>query len=325
MKARSKIFCLFLLLALPVPAHADVPAIAEGQVKVDRALLRADVEFLSDSLCGGRQAGTPGSFEAAAYICRRLRDMGYAVETQAFSTNTGKVGHNIVAVPAERFPARDASPKDNCVPAGNLSGGTSRVLSSGSSKPVMLLMAYYDGLGVLDSKLYPGADSNASGVAALLALAFRLRSRADVLFAFVDGHNAGLSGSAALAQALQGRKLSMVVNLDILGCTLAPVDKYWKDYLIALGAGNFTGSFEKCNAGLGLHLYYDYYRSRSFTDLFYRRIGDHKDFLSRGVPVILFTSGITMNTNRPDDTASTLDWEVFPRRVEFVARFLESR
>ena len=41
--------------------------------------------------------------------------------------------------------------------------------------------------------------------------------------------------------------------------------------------------------------------------------------------LLMFTSGITLNTNRPDDTASTLDYEVFSRRVEFIARFLERR
>lgn len=296
MTARFKIICLFLFLAWPAAMHAYIPVIAEGQVKVDKALLRKDVEFLSDSLCGGRAAGSPAAFDAASYICRRLRDMGYVFDIQSFSAGSDKVGHNIVAAP----------------------GGL-------TAKPLILVMAYYDGLGVLDGTLYPGADSNASGVAALLALAERLKGRSDVVLAFVDGHNSGLSGSAALQESLRGRKLSLVVNLDILGGTLAPVDKYWPDYLIALGAERYSKAFEKCNEGLMLHLYYDYYRSRSFTDLFYRRIGDHKGFLSGGVPVILFTSGITLNTNRPDDTASTLDYEVFSRRVEFIARFLERR
>lgn len=301
MSARVKIFCLFLFLTWPLAMHAYIPVIGEGQVKVDKALLRKDVEFLSDSLCGGRQAGSPAAFDAASYICRRLRDIGYVFDIQSFNTGSGKVGHNIVAVPAT-------------------------VSAQGfSSKPQILVMAYYDGLGVLDGTLYPGADSNASGVAALLALAERLKGRSDVVLAFVDGHNSSLSGSAALQESLRGRKLSLVVNLDILGGTLAPVDKYWPDYLIALGAERYSKAFEKCNEGLMLHLYYDYYRSRSFTDLFYRRIGDHKGFLSGGAPVILFTSGITLNTNRPDDTAATLDYEVFSRRVEFIARFLERR
>lgn len=298
MTARFKIICLFLFLVWPLAMHAYIPVIGEGQVKVDKALLRKDVEFLSDSLCGGRAAGSPAAFDAASYICRRLRDMGYVFDIQSFSAGSDKVGHNIVAVTAGNPSAR---------------------------KPLILVMAYYDGLGVLDGTLYPGADSNASGVAALLALAERLKGRSDVVLAFVDGHNSGLSGSAALQESLRGRKLSLVVNLDILGGTLAPVDKYWPDYLIALGAERYSKAFEKCNEGLMLHLYYDYYRSRSFTDLFYRRIGDHKGFLSGGVPVILFTSGITLNTNRPDDTASTLDYEVFSRRVEFIARFLEKR
>ncbi len=315
MTARFKIICLFLFLAWPAAMHAYIPVIAEGQVKVDKALLRKDVEFLSDSLCGGRAAGSPAAVGGGFYIFRRLRDMGYVFDIQSFSAGSDKVGHNIVAVTAEGLPAGPLGILGDAALTGNPS----------ARKPLILVMAYYDGLGVLDGTLYPGADSNASGVAALLALAERLKGRSDVVLAFVDGHNSGLSGSAALQESLRGRKLSLVVNLDILGGTLAPVDKYWPDYLIALGAERYSKAFEKCNEGLMLHLYYDYYRSRSFTDLFYRRIGDHKGFLSGGVPVILFTSGITLNTNRPDDTASTLDYEVFSRRVEFIARFLERR
>lgn len=68
MTARFKIICLFLFLAWPAVVHAYIPVISEGQVKVDKALLRQDVEFLSDSLCGGRAAGSPASFDAASYI-----------------------------------------------------------------------------------------------------------------------------------------------------------------------------------------------------------------------------------------------------------------
>lgn len=297
MKVSAKLFCLFIPLFYALAAQGSTPGVPvpeEGEVKVSADLLRSDVEFLSDTLCAGRATGTRGAVEAAAYICRRLVSAGYEPVLQSFRVDGGRVGRNILA----------------CAP--------------GLPRKTLVVMASYDGLGVLDGRLYPGADSNASGAAALLSLAARLKDRRDVVFVFLDGHNANLAGASHFLESLGGARPSLVVNLDILGSTLAPVDAYWKDYLIALGAERYARSFASCNSGLQLHLYYDYYRSRSFTDMFYRRIGDHHFFVEKGIPTVMFTSGITMGTNRPTDTAATLDYEVFSRRVEFIARFLET-
>ncbi|MBR5924737.1 MAG: hypothetical protein IKZ60_04685, partial [Bacteroidales bacterium] len=76
---------------------------------------------------------------------------------------------------------------------------------------------------------------------------------------------------------------------------------------------------------LALHLYYNYYGSRSFTDLFYRKVSDHKFFLDRGIPVLMFTSGITMNTNREGDKSETLDYPVFAKRVWLILSWLENQ
>jgi hypothetical protein len=99
------------------------------------------VEFLSDSLCAGRQTGTPGATGAAFYLIRRLHSLGYEVEYDTFRTERGAVGRNLVT-------------------------------KQKGSKAAILLMASYDGLGRIGTRLYPGADSNASGVAAL-GLCFR--------------------------------------------------------------------------------------------------------------------------------------------------------
>ena len=292
-KALRKIFFFFLLLfttASPITAQ------------VGEELLRADVEFLSDTLCAGRATGTRGNVEDAAYILRRLSALGYESCVQPFEIDSERVGHNILVG----------------APAAN------GLLNFSKSKPLIVLLAYYDGLGILNGRMYPGADSNASGVAALLAIAERVKGREDVLMVFLDGHNANLSGAAALGKALKGRRISLVANIDIIGSTLAPVDKYWPDFLIALGAEKHRIFLEECNEGLSLHYYHTYYRSRTFTELFYRKAGDHKDFLADGHHSILFTSGITDNTNKPSDTFDTLDYEVFAKRVEFISRFIEN-
>ena len=39
----------------------------------------------------------------------------------------------------------------------------------------------------------------------------------------------------------------------------------------------------------------------------------------------MFTSGITMNTNREGDTSDTLDYVIFARRVDLISNWLESQ
>ena len=320
MRPFAKIFLAFCFLLQPLAAVSQVPL---------EDALRADVEFLCSPLCEGRAAGTRGGVEAAAYIARRLSGMGYEVAAQSFAIDSSRVGHNILAYAAAGVAPSGVRPSGSphhpfgTVPP--LSNRGCYVPQGQPQQPLTVVMACYDGIGSHDGQVYPGADSNASGVAALLALAERLRGKENLVFVFTDARNVGGRGAKALLKLLKGRRISLLVNLDIVGSSLAPVDEYWRDYLIALGAERWKQSFERCNAGIGLHLYYDYYRSRNFTSLFYRKMGDQAAFVADGVPAILFTSGITANTNKASDTPETLDYGVFARRVEFISRFLNGR
>ena len=289
---------ILILCALLLSVHGSAASGEEERISLEKALQR-DVEFFSDSLCAGRRTGSAGSNGAAFYIIRRLRSLGYDVRAESFRTEQDAVGRNIVAMP---------------------DGG----LSGSSSRAPILIMAYYDGLGKMGGRFYPGADGNASGVAALLSLAESLKGRRDVILALVDGHNSNMCGAAVLKSSLARRQLRMVVSLDILGSTLAPPDKFWKNYLIVLGGNGWQRSLEKANMETALHLYYDYYGSRSFTDLFYRKVSDHKVFLDRGIPVLMFTSGITMNTNREGDTFESLDYKIFAERVTLISNWLQA-
>ena len=288
----AKIILIALLSCLTGRAAEVEPELQ----KVLQKELRNDVEFLSDSLCGGRKTGSAGSTEAAFYLIGRLSNMGYKPAVQSFRTSSDAIGRNILITPQ----------------------------SLSARRPAILLMAYYDGLGKIGDRFYPGADANASGVAALLSVASRIKDREDVIIAFVDAHNANSAGAEALKETLAQQSLKLVVNFDILGSTMAPPDKYWKDYLIILGGGRYSQNFTSLNYGINLHLYYDYYGSRSFTDLFYRKVSDHRFFLGRGIPVLMFTSGITLSTNRESDTAESLDYPVFAERMELIIKWLES-
>lgn len=300
MKAAAKIFCAFAFLAMPVAAEAQgIPSrIPEGELK-------EHVEYLCDSICAGRGFATRGSFETQFFLQRSLKEMSFRPVLQSFTADLDSIryGCNVVL---ELNAARQY--RNNA--------GT------------IVVMAHYDGTGTHSGRLFPGADSNASGVAALLTILRHINlygSRNNLVFAFLDGHNASMAGARTLLESLQakGHKIKMAVSLDILGASLSPVQEGREDYLIALGGEKWKKDLQELNSGLGLQLSYDYYGSPSFTELFYRRIGDQSVFLEAGIPSVMFTSGITMNTNKVSDAPDSLCWPVFRKRVELVMRWLE--
>lgn len=259
--------------------------------------LRTDVEFLSDSTRLGRGCGARGAQDAAFYLVRRFRDMGFKPEVQSFPLGNA-AGHNVIA------PMRGNHGSDRWI----------------------AVCAYFDGLGELGGKSYPCADSNASGVAAMLELARTMKfSGLNILFVGIDGHNAGLKGAEALSLC-RDYEISLFVNLDTIGSTLAPPVHGRREYLIALGMTRTQiSALERSNTGSPLNLYYDYYGSRPFTEMFYMRISDQRPFLASGVPSVMFTSGITMNTNKLCDEPSALNYDILARRVELIRRWLNTQ
>ena len=292
------IFCLSAaLLVRPAALRAQQFALSEPAGRT--AELRAEVEFLCDSLCAGRGFGTAGAQGATLYLLRQLRNAGLRTTVQSFAAR-GRVGHNVVAV------------------------------TPGWFRRYIVVGAYFDGLGTLDGRIFPGADANASGVAALLALARELpavcRGLVGVVFVAFDGHAADLAGAQAfLAQYRSVYPPVLMVNLDLLGSSLAPVSPSRPDYLIALGGGPYRMALESAARGPRIDLTYDYYGSEAFTEIFYRRVSDQRCFLEAGIPAVMFTSGITEHTNQVTDTPATLDYELLRRRIDLISAWLRTQ
>jgi len=91
-----------------------------------------------------------------------------------------------------------------------------------SSAGIILVCSHYDSISETPSSSAPGADDDATGVAACLELARLLRPvqlRRRVLFAAFGGEEQGLHGSAACAEiaAQQRWPIDVVINLDMIG------------------------------------------------------------------------------------------------------------
>ena len=162
----------------------------------------------------------------------------------------------------------------------------------------------------------------------------------NILFVALDAKQISMAGAESLysmitdgslldprtMKPIRREQVSMMVNLDIVGSTLEPVTRGREEYLIMLSNDDALKrrlSEVNFNSRLNFDLSFDYYRSKDFTDMFLNRIGDQKVFVEKGIPTVLFTSGITMNTNKVEDTPANLDIPVLRKRTLLVFRWLD--
>lgn len=92
----------------------------------------------------------------------------------------------------------------------------------GSSENIVLVCAHYDSLSQKPQKSAPGADDNASGVAALLEVARilqRVKLKKNVLFIAFAGEELQLSGANHCADVADENDwpIDVVINLDMIG------------------------------------------------------------------------------------------------------------
>ena len=301
-----------------------IPSGKNAEKVISAENLRMQVEFLTDSTFKGRATGTIGATEAAFWIARHYEKAGLIPFDGSWSRSfkvEGLVGRNMLGF----LPGRKGASKETYV----------------------IVSAHYDSHGMIGGKFYPGADSNASGVSALISLTEMFRRMKElgrdygknIIFVATDGRERNSAGAEALMEEIRDGKLRNPVSgetitmdrihstiaLDILGSTLAPIHKDRSDYLIMLSGGQYTFDLSRANegSGPGLDIATSYYGSKSFTEMFHSRFGDQRVYVQNGLTCIVFTSGITMLTNKVTDTADTLDYEILRKRIFLIFHWLE--
>jgi hypothetical protein len=194
--------------------------------------------------------------------------------------------------------------------------------TAGVAKPWIALGAHYDHLGHGNSgnslarkeetgQAHLGADDNASGTSAVLAVAEALSKqprRRNVLLNFWSGEELGLLGSAAFAAhpPVAIDQLSAYLNFDMVG-------RMQNNRLAVQALGSspaWSRILEQANvrAGFDLQLQPDPFQP---TDV--------ATFNQAGVPSLNFFTGSHVDYHRPTDTADKIDYEDLDRIVAFAA------
>jgi Zn-dependent M28 family amino/carboxypeptidase len=192
----------------------------------------------------------------------------------------------------------------------------------GVAKPWIAVGAHYDHLGHGNGgnslalkeetgRMHAGADDNASGTAAVLAVGEALARqprRRHILLAFWSGEELGLIGSAAFMAKppVPADDLAAYLNFDMVG--------RMKDNRLsvqALGSSPLWPQLlEQANipAGFDLQLQPDPFQP---TDV--------ASFNQAGIPSLNFFTGTHVDYHRPSDTADKIDYEDLDRVAAFGA------
>jgi Peptidase family M28 len=272
--------------------------------RVDGDVQMQDLKALASPELEGRLTGTDGNRRAQALILERFKQLklepvGGSYE-QKFSFSEERRGGK------QDFPQ-----------ATNL---VAMLPGTADRQSFVLVCAHYDHLGVRGGQTYPGADDNASGVAALLAIARWFSAhppRKSLLFAAFDGEEEGLRGSRHFVAnpPVELKQISAVVNMDMIGRgdanTLFVAGTHYSPKLAPIVTEAARGRQLKLTLG------HDQSPSQSGRED-WTHSSDHAPFHAAGIPFVYFGVEDHPDYHRPGDTADKIPRQFYLEATEIV-------
>ncbi len=274
----------FILLLL---FSCNLFAIAQPKTKTfNSEIIRIETELASDKM-QGRAMFTAGIDSASAFIEKEFAK----INLEKFSELKNY---------RQEFKIKKQS-------ANNVIG-----ILKGKSKPdeFVVFSAHYDHLGMVESgkdKIYNGANDDASGVTAVIALAkhykeMNINERTLVFVAFT-GEETGGFGAKHFSYNIDADKVVAMFNIEMIGTE----SKWGKNsaYITGYDKSNFGEILQKNLKGSQFKFYPDPYLSEN---LFYR--SDNATLAYLGVPAHTISTSkmdIEPHYHQLDDEVATLD------------------
>ena len=262
--------------------------------------IKEDVTYLASDELEGRQTGTDGEKKAADYISKRFEELGLSKKgtkgfLQPFTFKPKTNPHDEV-----KFDVNG----DGTITGNNILG-----FLDNNAENTVIIGAHYDHLGFggegslyRDSikAVHNGADDNASGVAIMLNLAAKLKSKNtnnNYLFMAFSGEEMGLLGSNYFVKnpSIDTKKVSYMINMDMVG-------RMKKDSSLAVYGTGTSPIFKQV-----LKSHNDNFK------LIQQESGvgpsDHTSFYLADIPVLHFFTGQHEDYHKPGDDSDKLNYD----------------
>jgi Zn-dependent M28 family amino/carboxypeptidase len=317
MKKVFILFSMFLLLASSLAAQTSNQtsaknasgngngagaAAAKGAVKskyFNAGQLINDIKILSADDMEGRRVGTPGGIKAREFVVKRFKESGL----QAFG---GSYEQKF------EFANRAGAKFQGANVVGYIEGKK-------NAKKYVVVTAHYDHVGVRNGEIYNGADDDASGTAALFALAEYFRKNRpshSIIFAAFDAEEGGLHGSRKFVAEPPVGKESILVNVN-----MDMVSRNEKGELYAVGTYHYPTlktHLEKIAKNARVKLLFGHEGPNVSPQDDWTSQSDHFSFHQAKIPFIYFGVEDHKDYHQPTDDFENIDPTFYVRAVETI-------
>lgn len=265
---------------------------------INSANLLRDIEHLSADDMQGRDIGTPGGQRAREYVAKRFAESGIEPFADSYlqpfdfnnRANAKISGANVVGY----------------------------VEGKKHKNKFIVVSAHYDHVGVQKGEIYNGADDDASGVAALFALAEYFRKNKPqhtLIFAAFDGEESGLRGARHFVAKPPVAKESIALNVN-----MDMISRNDKNELYAAGTYHypqFKSALEAVAKTAKIKLLLGHDRSEQMRDDWTNQ-SDHGAFHQAKIPFVYFGVEDHADYHRPTDDFVNIQPEFYVRAVETI-------
>ncbi|MEN8125808.1 MAG: M28 family metallopeptidase [Bacteroidota bacterium] len=275
--------------------------------------LKTNIYKLASDDFEGRRTGENGQKIAAKYIAEQYKKLGIKPPL-GFENYFQKI-------PQEFLKKHSNSSSENVV-----------AYIRGNEKPdeLLIISAHYDHLGIKGKNIYNGADDNASGTSAVLAIAKAFQKakiegdgpKRSILFLHFTGEEEGLFGSKYYTVHPIFPLSNTVCNLNI--DMVGRVDNEHKnkpEYVYLIGADKLSSELHKISEDVNNNytkLKLDYiYNDDNDPNRFYYR-SDHYNFAKNNIPIIFYFNGVHKDYHKPTDTADKINYTILTKRTQLI-------
>lgn len=282
----------------PPPTAGGAVSFAQAKDEINAGELKKNLYYLANDALEGRMSGKAGNRQAAEFIANEFRKCGLPVMFQ-------------------KFPIRRTNPGPKNEVGDDFTQNVISWIDGENPDEVVVIGAHMDHIGYGPAmsrtprrlEIHNGADDNASGTVALLAVAKAFskvgKPKRTVIFQAYSAEEMGLIGSQYYCEhplfpsdRPDIRKHIFMLNMDMVG--------YLKEgrYKTAWHAGDSSPDI----AGIISRLNNEYAFAKDITS---RGTGgsDHASFYNKKVPIAFLHTGLHPYYHTPDDDADKINYD----------------
>lgn len=272
--------------------QTETPSSAASNPAFEAAIKH--VAILSDDAMQGRDVGTTGGAMAADYL-RTERSKLSVFDSVGESEFEVKQKDNEPAIGTNLF--------------GTINGQTP------GKGPLLVITAHYDHIGMRNGKIYNGADDNASGTAAMFAIAESFKNKPpqhDILFVWLDAEERGLQGARHHLKRVKNYagRAALNMNMDM-------ISQNQKNTIFMAGSYHTPTAkpiMEKAAEGTGLTLKFGHDRPEDGSDDWTSQ-SDHGVFHAAGIPFVYFGVEDHPHYHKATDEFQTLPLDFYRKSL----------